>query len=43
MIEFLIGLILFVGLLAAIGLVADWWDSAPRRDARERNRPRPWR
>lgn len=36
--EFMIGVILFLGFLAAIGLLADWIDGADRADARRRNR-----
>lgn len=38
MTEFLIGVILFLGMLAALGLLADWIDGVDRRDARRRNR-----
>jgi hypothetical protein len=38
--EFMIGIVLFVGFLAALGLLADWIDGTDRRDARRRNRGR---
>jgi hypothetical protein len=40
MTEFLIGIILFLGFLAALGLLADWIDGTDRRDARRRNHAR---
>ncbi len=36
--EFALGIILFLGFLAAMGLMADWIDGRERRDARRRNR-----
>jgi hypothetical protein len=38
MIEFLIGMALFLFLLVVLGICADSWDSRERRDARRRNR-----
>jgi uncharacterized membrane protein len=37
MTAWLLGLALFVGLLAILAAVADWWDARPARDARRRN------
>jgi hypothetical protein len=36
--EFLLGIVMFLGFLAALGLLADWIDSTDHRDARRRNR-----
>ena len=38
MTEFLMGVILFLGMLAALGLLADWIEGGERRDSRRRNR-----
>lgn len=35
---FIAGGAVFVGLLAVLGMVADWWDRREQRDARRRNR-----
>jgi hypothetical protein len=42
-IEFLIGMALFLFLLVVLGICADSWDARERRDAKRRNQARPWR